>query len=159
MLWKSVLDFIFKTLLKFISGPHRQASSGYNSSLIYGVYDELLHALARAGWAVMKLDYTGSVGYSADYRDAIVNNIGNKNVADTQMAITWMNNEFDNPKMNLTGVSYGGYLSLKTAVESPQKVDRTVSVNGVTDWMTDTLIDPTFRPYFGGRPSSETIDK
>jgi dipeptidyl aminopeptidase/acylaminoacyl peptidase len=147
-----------KALVWLHGGPHQQASPGYNSSLIYGVYDELLNAYARDGWAVLKLDYTGSVGYSADFRDAIVNKIGSKDVADTNQAIDWLNEEFDDPDVNLMGVSYGGYLSLKTAVEHPQKVNRTVSVNGVTDWMTDTLIDPTFRPYFGGRPSPETID-
>lgn len=139
-------------------GPHRQSHPGYNSSLIYGVYDELLNAFARSGWAVLKLDYTGSVGYSADFRDEIINNIGEKDVADTEAAVSWLKNEFDNPSINLMGVSYGGYLGLKTAVENSDKINRVVSVNGVTDWMTDTLIDPTFRPYFGGRASPETID-
>jgi dipeptidyl aminopeptidase/acylaminoacyl peptidase len=139
-------------------GPHRQTDPGYNSSLIYGVYDELLNAYARSGWAVLKLDYTGSTGYSAAFREDIFNNIGSADVADTKQAIDWLNDTFAQPEINLMGVSYGGYLGLKTAVEHPDQINRVVSVNGVTDWMTDTLIDPTFRPYFSGRPSPDTIN-
>jgi len=139
-------------------GPHRQTDTGYNSSLTYGVYDELLDAFARSGWAVLKLDYTGSTGYSAEFRDDIVNNIGSADVADTKQAIDWLDERFADPEINLMGVSYGGYLGLKTAVEQPESVNQVVSVNGVTDWMTDTLTDPTFRSYFSGRPSPETID-
>ncbi len=141
-----------KVMVWLHGGPHRQTSFGYNGSYVYAVYDELLHALAREGWGVLKIDYAGSTGHTVGLYTDVVGNIGKKDVENVEAGIDWINSELRSPEIGLMGISYGGYLALKTSVENPGKVDHAISLNGVIDWTIDSHFDDGFHQYFGGRP-------
>ncbi len=140
-------------------GPQRQTSLGYHSYLSYAVYDELLEKLAEAGYRVLKLDYTGSWGYSKSFLKALHLQIGVVDVADIENAIEHYQDELDIGTVYLIGNSYGGYLALRGIAELADEVDGAVSINGVSNWysLTSRIPSSPFTKLFEGVPDTNNL--
>ncbi|NBD73772.1 alpha/beta fold hydrolase [Patescibacteria group bacterium] len=140
-------------------GPQRQTSLGYHPYLSYAVYDELLERLAGSGYHVLKLDYTGSWGYSKSFLTALHGNIGVVDVADIENAIEHYEDELDIEATYLIGNSYGGYLALKGIAELADQVAGAISINGVSNWysLTSRIPSSPFTKLFEGVPDTHNL--
>ena len=133
-------------------GPQRQTSIGYHSYLSYAVYDELLERLANAGNYVLKLDYTGSIGYGQSSIKKLDGNLGKVEVEDVVATTKKLKDEYNIEKVHLIGNSYGGYLAPRSLVESPELFNSSVSINGVFNWLSliERIPSSPFKRYFEG---------
>lgn len=131
-------------------GPHRQSSLGFHPYLSYGIYDYLLEKIREENFIITKIDYVGSFGYGRKFAEDLRFNIGKKDVDSVLKVIEKIKGEYPINKINLMGISYGGYLSLKTMYEYPEKIERAISINGVTDWWTLINNNPSsiFKIFF-----------
>jgi acetyl esterase/lipase len=137
-------------------GPYRQSADIRHSWGSYAMYDWMLEEAHRSGVAVLKLDYPGSYGYGSLYANSLVGNIGSKDMASLSQAVTFLKKQ-GYSDISLFGVSYGGYLALKGAVDLPKKITGALAVAPVTDW--DTLIkhvSPTpFEVHFQNKKGAD----
>ena len=143
----------------FHGGPYRQASPGYHSYPSYGGYNWILEGMRARGAAILKLDYPGSYGYGRVYAESLRGNIGKKDIAEVLAGIREAQAKTGATRTYLTGVSYGGYLSLKALVEAPELFTGAISVNGVSNWY-DLLVgypQGIFGVHFGGPPSARNM--
>ena len=138
-------------------GPNRQTSPAYHSYHSYGIYDAMLEQFRRNGFIVLKLDYRGSYGYGKQFAASLKGNVGKLDVKDVIDAVVSLKKEMHVGELYPMGVSYGGYLALRTVAEKPALFSGAVSVNGVTDWWTLIKNDPhsIFQVHFNGVPASK----
>lgn len=137
-------------------GPYRQSSYGYHPFHSYGIYDSILEAMRAQGAIVLKLDYSGSLGFGKTYAESVGQNVGKGDVADVIYATNYMKTKYNIGKVYLMGNSYGGYLSLKTIVDNSEKFDGVISINGVTDWesLLVRMQNSIFNTHFNGLPDA-----
>lgn len=148
-------NFNPKTPHKFViwlhGGPYRETSLGYHPYYSYGVYDWMLEGLRASGVVVLKLDYSGSFGYGRQFAESLQNNVGVKDVKDTLAALATLKKKYNLSETHLMGVSYGGYLALRSLVEKPTSFASAIVINGVSDWLTlvnnnpDTIFAADFK--------------
>lgn len=70
-------------------------------------------AMAAHGYAVITIDFHGSVGYGQDFTDSIVNDWGGKPLRDLQLGLAAAleaNDWMDGTRVCALGASYGGYM-------------------------------------------------
>jgi dipeptidyl aminopeptidase/acylaminoacyl peptidase len=141
-------------------GPFRQTSIGYHPYKSYAGYDWVLEEALEAGVPVLKLDYPGSYGYGRALAESVSQNVGVVDSQRTAHALSLMRQR-GYSKFILMGNSYGGYLALKTMVDTPQTPIDAISINGVTDWdlVTFALRDSIFNVQFSGvkNPSNAAL--
>lgn len=137
-------------------GPYRQASFMRHTYISYGVYDWDLEQAVNQGAYVVKIDYPGSYGSGRKNSERIKSGVGLVDVKSVEDVINDFvaHNTVDG--IYLVGNSYGGYLALRTAVEYPDQITGTLSINGVTDWQSLLIYykNSIFNEFFGGLPSS-----
>ncbi|MGW6928764.1 alpha/beta hydrolase family protein [Lentzea sp. NPDC054927] len=92
------------------------------------IHEPMIAALVRAGWTVIGMNYPGSSGYDAEFRDVVVGDWGGADVT----AVTARLRELrrDRP-ICLYGQSYGAYLALLAA--AAELVDAVAAWAPVTD--------------------------
>jgi pimeloyl-ACP methyl ester carboxylesterase len=140
-------------------GPYRQTSRDYHPYKGYAQYDWMIDELARSGATVLKLDYIGSYGYGTDYARDISDGVGTRDVQGVLEAVRQFTKTHGGfTRTVLMGNSYGGYLSLRTIVDSPAEVSAAISINGVTEWRTllSYLHTSVFNGHFGGTWNDDT---
>ncbi len=138
-------------------GPYRQASAEYHAYGSYGMYDWMFDNLRKSGVMILQLDYRGSFGYGRKFADGLKNQIGLQDVADVLKARTALAAKTKIGPTYLMGVSYGGYLALRTIVEQPKVFAGAISIAGVMDWADLTYFENAiFAVHFGGPDSKET---
>lgn len=137
-------------------GPYRQAGLRYHSFHSYGIYDEILQKLAASGVIILKLDYRGSLGFGTEYAERMKGEVGRGDVNDVINSIDNIKSRYNVNDVYLAGNSYGGYLSLKTLAEHPEKFRSIMSINGVTDWesLLVKMRTSIFNVQFGGLPDA-----
>jgi dipeptidyl aminopeptidase/acylaminoacyl peptidase len=145
----------YKLLVWLHGGPYRETSLKYHPYHSYGIYDSILDLLRKDNVIVLKLDYPGSFGYGRSYAESIQATVGKTDVANVLDAVSYMKNRYAINSVYLAGNSYGGYLSLKSVVESPSTFTGVVSINGVTDWgvLLEKMKTSIFNTHFNGLPS------
>jgi dipeptidyl aminopeptidase/acylaminoacyl peptidase len=138
-------------------GPYRQSSFGYHPFHSYGIYDSILEAMRAQGAIILKLDYSGSLGFGREYSESVAGNVGEGDVADVKVAVNYMESKYNISKVYLMGNSYGGYLSLKGIVDDSSMYGGALSINGVTDWESLLLKMQTsiFNVQFNGLPNDD----
>lgn len=105
-----------------------------------GVYDSPYFNLgtqffAANNFAVLRVNYRGSGGYSLNFRDKGKRQWGDLILRDiyqaTQKVVT--RNDIDESKVCIFGMSYGGYAALMLSIEHPELYRCAISVAGVSD--------------------------
>ncbi len=161
VLWSPTVDNgASKNLFVWLhGGPQRQTSLDYHPYLSYAVYDELLEKLAGSGSLVLKVDYTGSFGYGKSFIEALKGNVGKTDVADVIGAVSELKKTRSVGNVYLIGNSYGGYLSLRSLVESPSLFAGAISINGLPDWFSLAARIPSspLLSLFYGAPGAYNI--
>lgn len=140
-------------------GPYRQISEGYHPFSSYGQFNWILEEARKSGVAILYIDYRGSYGYGRAYAGSLVRQVGRGDVGDVLEAISAAKKKVVVDRTFLMGVSYGGYLALRTAAQNPSAFSGIISINSVTDWksLVDSYHDSIFRIHFDGIPSRKNM--
>ena len=94
------------------------------------------HLLMERGYTVIDVDYRGSAGYGRDWRTAIYEHMGGKDLDDHVDAAKWLvaQHGVDPKKIGLYGGSYGGFITLMAMFTQPDVFASGAALRPVTDW-------------------------
>ena len=99
-----------------------------------GMQDQYLQ---RQGYVVFRLDNRGSYNRGKRFEDVIYERTGGPEVADQLAGVDWLRAQpwVDPERIAIQGWSYGGYMTLMTALQAPEGTfAAAVSGAPVTDW-------------------------
>ena len=98
-------------------------------------YDEWAQVLASRGYAVLKVNFRGSIGYGAKFQIAGYREWGRKMQDDVTDATKWAIDAgyADANRIAIVGASYGGYSALMGGAREPELYRAIVSYVGVSD--------------------------
>ena len=84
------------------------------------------------GISVFMPDYHGSSGYGIEFKDAIFNRLGELEQDDTLRGLDYLLTEygFDPDRIGVTGISYGGFLTMLLAAKHPSRFAAASTCNG-----------------------------
>jgi dipeptidyl aminopeptidase/acylaminoacyl peptidase len=128
-------------------GPAARDSWGFN---------DMVQFFASRGYAVLQVNFRGSIGYGYDWFQQGHQNWGTVMVDDITAATRWAIAEgiADPANTTIIGWSYGGYAALMSAVREPTLYRCAVSIAGVADLR--ALAREGSR-FYGGRKTLEYI--
>lgn len=94
------------------------------------------HILMERGFTVIDVDYRGSAGYGRDWRTAIYEHMGGKDLDDIVDAAKYLvsAHSVDPKKIGLYGGSYGGFMTLMAMFTQPDVFAAGAALRPVTDW-------------------------
>lgn len=94
------------------------------------------HLLAEAGYTVLDIDYRGSAGHGRDWRTAIYEHMGGKDLTDQVDGARWLVETMgvDPQRIGLYGGSYGGFITLMAMFTAPDVFEAGAALRPVTDW-------------------------
>jgi dipeptidyl aminopeptidase/acylaminoacyl peptidase len=92
--------------------------------------------LMERGYLVADVDYRGSAGYGRDWRTAIYEHMGGKDLDDNIDAARWMVSEYgaDPKRLAIYGGSYGGFITLMAMFTQPEVFAAGAALRPVTNW-------------------------
>lgn len=124
-------------------GGIRQNRYGWHPMHAYAVFYGFHQYLLQRGYAVVAVDYRGSIGYGRAFRQAQYMDLGGRDLDDVLGAVRYLRRieDVEIGRIGLWGISYGGYLTLQALVQAPGAFDAGVDVAGVADWV-DWATDP-----------------
>jgi dipeptidyl aminopeptidase/acylaminoacyl peptidase len=96
------------------------------------------HILEERGFLVLDVDYRGSAGYGRDWRTAIYQHMGGKDLDDIVDAAKYAVSAHgaDPKKIGLYGGSYGGFITLMAMFTASDTFSAGAALRPVTDWAT-----------------------
>lgn len=94
------------------------------------------HILMDRGFLVIDVDYRGSAGYGRDWRTAIYQHMGGKDLDDIVDAAKYVVARYgvDPKKIGLFGGSYGGFITLMAMFTQPDVFAAGAALRPVSDW-------------------------
>jgi dipeptidyl aminopeptidase/acylaminoacyl peptidase len=94
------------------------------------------HILMAHGFMVIDVDYRGSAGYGRDWRTAIYEHMGGKDLDDIVDGAKYLAAEqgVDARKIGLYGGSYGGFITLMAMFTQPDVFAAGAALRPVSDW-------------------------
>lgn len=112
-------------------GPHSMTSSGYVPSYRF---------LSTLGYAILHVNYRGSVGFGDGYLDALPGNVGSMDVEDVKTATDKVAGIYniDRERIGVCGGSHGGFLSGHMVGQYPEVYKVAAMRNPVTNIATMT---------------------
>jgi dipeptidyl aminopeptidase/acylaminoacyl peptidase len=102
-------------------------------------YHEYLfnHILMERGFTVIDVDYRGSAGYGRNWRTAVYEHMGGKDLDDIVDAARYLVSQHgvDPKKIGLYGGSYGGFITLMAMFTQPDVFAAGAALRPVSDWV------------------------
>jgi dipeptidyl aminopeptidase/acylaminoacyl peptidase len=94
------------------------------------------HVLMERGFLVIDVDYRGSAGYGRDWRTAIYEHMGGKDLDDIVDAANYVvaQHGVDPKKIGLFGGSYGGFITLMAMFTQADTFSAGAALRPVSDW-------------------------
>jgi dipeptidyl aminopeptidase/acylaminoacyl peptidase len=94
------------------------------------------HILMERGFLVIDVDYRGSAGYGRDWRTAVYEHMGGKDLDDIVDAARYLVSQHgvDPKKIGLYGGSYGGFITLMAMFTQPEVFAAGAALRPVSDW-------------------------
>ena len=94
------------------------------------------HLLAASGYVVLDIDYRGSAGYGRDWRTAIYEWMGGKDMSDQVDGANWLvqNEGVDARRIGMYGGSYGGFMTEMSIFTAGETFRAGAALRSVTDW-------------------------
>lgn len=119
----------------------------------YGSFDPLVQMFANRGYAVLQINFRGSLGYGREFRQAGQRAWGEEMQDDLTDGTHWLVEQkiADPKRICIAGGSYGGYAALMGVVKEPTLYRCAVSLSGFSD-LTELVVER--RRYVGGRNSA-----
>jgi dipeptidyl aminopeptidase/acylaminoacyl peptidase len=113
----------------YLQNVHRHWSS-YSHEYMFN------QLLMERGYLVLDIDYRGSAGYGRDWRTAIYEHMGGKDLEDNVDAARWLVSQHgvDAKRIGLYGGSYGGFITLMAMFTTPDVFTAGAALRPVTDW-------------------------
>lgn len=106
-------------------GPHYTITPEFDVNLI---------ALCKLCYAVLIVNYRGSLGFGKDFVDSLPGNIGVQDISDVQQAAVKFKNDLSCDKVYILGASHGGYLALSLISKYPDFYKACIARNPVTNF-------------------------
>jgi dipeptidyl aminopeptidase/acylaminoacyl peptidase len=94
------------------------------------------HLLMERGFLVIDVDYRGSAGYGRNWRTAVYQHMGGKDLDDLVDAAKFVVSQYgvDAREIGMYGGSYGGFLTLMGMFTQPDVFAAGAALRPVTDW-------------------------
>jgi dipeptidyl-peptidase-4 len=130
-------------------GPHFQ----HVTRSWYVSQEGLRHYLAQCGVAVLVVDNRGATDRGLAFEGAIAGHLGSVEVADQTAVVRQLADagEIDGSRVVITGVSYGGFMTLMCLIQRPDIFKAGVAVAPVTD---QTGYDTAYTERYLGDPNA-----
>ena len=108
-------------------GPWARDTYGFNPEVQF---------LANRGYAVLQINFRGSVGYGRSFFEKGFKVVGTKMQDDIEDATRWAINKgiADPKRVGIMGSSFGGYSTLMGLIRTPELYRCGIDIAGVTDW-------------------------
>lgn len=92
--------------------------------------------LMERGYLVADIDYRGSAGYGRDWRTAIYEHMGGKDLDDNIDAARWLVSQYgaDPKRLGIYGGSYGGFITLMAMFTEPDVFAAGAALRPVSNW-------------------------
>ncbi|MHB8669601.1 MAG: alpha/beta hydrolase family protein [Acidimicrobiales bacterium] len=123
-------------------------------------YSPIAHLVA-AGWAVLDVNYRGSVGFGRDYLDSLVGEWGSAEVEDAAAGVAAARTAADlSDRTAVFGLSAGGFSTVASLLAHPEIYAAGVAGSGVYDLVTLSEETVPQQAYYLNRllgPSSENF--
>lgn len=121
-------------------------------------FDWMAQMLANAGYGVLQMNFRGSTGHGVAFEKAGRKEWGQAMVNDVTDGAQWLIAQglADSRRMCIVGASFGGYVTMLSAVREPSLYQCGVALNGVSDL--PALLRRVQR-YIGGRYASRHIGR
>jgi len=129
------------TVLLVHGGPWRRDYWGYRDTVQF---------LANRGYAVLQINYRGSIGYGRDFKQAAVGEFAGKMHTDLIDGVRWAIKEgiADPQRVGIFGYSYGGYATLVGLTFTPDTFACGVDVFGISNLVSFSESVPKYwRPW------------
>ncbi|MEV1295325.1 S9 family peptidase [Pseudonocardia sp. NPDC049635] len=112
----------------------------------YWIYNPEVQLLANRGYAVLQVNYRGSLGYGRRYLTAAVGEYGRAMQDDLYDGLDWAvaQGYTDPDRVAISGVSYGGYAALRAITVTPDRFAAAVDYVGVSDLVAALRALPPF---------------
>ncbi|BBG02671.1 MULTISPECIES: S9 family peptidase [Pseudonocardia] len=112
----------------------------------YWTYNPEVQLLANRGYAVLQVNYRGSLGYGRRHLTAAVGEYGRAMQDDLIDAVDWAvaQGYADPARIGISGVSYGGYAVLRAITVTPDLFAAAVDYVGVSDLVAALRALPPF---------------
>jgi dipeptidyl aminopeptidase/acylaminoacyl peptidase len=113
----------------YLQNVDRKWSSYYHEYLFH-------HILMERGFMVIDVDYRGSAGYGRNWRTAVYEHMGGKDLDDIVDAARYLVSQYGvGPKrIGLYGGSYGGFITLMAMFTQPDVFAAGAALRPVSDW-------------------------
>jgi len=100
-------------------------------------FDPLVQFLANRGYAVLQMNYRGSIGYGHELYEKARREIGRGIQNDIEDGTRWAiaHGIADPKRIAIVGTSYGGYSTLFALGKTPELYCCGISIAGVSDWL------------------------
>jgi dienelactone hydrolase len=98
-------------------------------------FDPMIQFLADRGYAVLQMNFRGSVGYGLEFERAGYKEWGGKMQDDITDGVRWAISEriANKDRIAIFGASYGGYAALMGLITTPELYKCGISYAGITD--------------------------
>lgn len=112
----------------------------------YDSWNDTVAALVDEGYVVVRVNYRGSTGYGAAWRDALHRRLGFIELEDVTAVRAALEREgqVDPRRVSVMGASWGGYLTLMALGTQPQRWRSGVALVPLADWFTNAEDAPGF---------------
>lgn len=128
-------------------GPHSRDDWGF---------DPVVQLMVSRGYAVLQMNFRGSVGYGKSWYEAGLRKWGSVMVGDINASTRWAIEQgyADPERICIVGWSYGGYAALMASIREPELYRCVGSIAGVADLR--TLRRESWR-FYGGAQAADAI--
>lgn len=124
-------------------------------------WNDRVAALVDAGYAVVQVNYRGSTGYGAAWRDALHARLGFIELEDVSAVRDQLVAEglIDPSRVGIFGGSWGGFLTLMALGTQPEQWVSGVALVPLADWFTSTEDAPPFMKAYDAALMGGTIEE
>jgi dipeptidyl aminopeptidase/acylaminoacyl peptidase len=114
----------------YLQNAHKYWSSSYYREYMFH------NLLASRGYVILDADYHASSGYGRDWRTAIYQHMGGKDLDDIVDGAKFLvaTEKVDPKRIGLYGGSYGGFITLMALFTTPDVFAAGAALRPVTDW-------------------------
>lgn len=130
------------------------------------IYSGEVQFLANRGYAVLQVNFRGSIGYGRTFWEKGFREHGRRMQSDLSDGVSWVLKHYniDPKRVAILGRSYGGYAALAGVTFTPDSYQAAISYDGVSNWvawMHDCV--PPNDPFFEqfcikvGNPTTDTV--